>query len=73
MYVFVCNMCTSSCGGQEIIIDNLKLKLNIIVSLLIWVLGTKLQSFRRAESVLNDWASFLALELEDLTIETCNK
>lgn len=53
--------------------DNLKLKLNIIVSLLIWVLGTKLQSFRRAESVLNDWASFLALELEDLTIETCNK
>lgn len=52
MYVYVSRnaaMSTSTCGSQERALDCLELELQMVISSLAWVLGTKLWSSVRAE------------------------
>lgn len=56
MYVHFMNICYMYAGthvGQRRMPDPLELELQVVVSLLMWVLGVKLESSERAASDLN--------------------
>jgi hypothetical protein len=42
--------------SQKRVSDNLQVELQVVVSHLLWILGTKLRSSRRAMCILNSWA-----------------
>ena len=54
VYEFVCmHMYVVVYGGQKKVLESLELELQVIVSHLMWVLGTKFQSSGRGVSTLN--------------------
>lgn len=55
--VIVCYMCVDAKGGPKKVLDPLELDLQVVMSHLKWVLGTKLRSFERDASTLNYWAT----------------
>ena len=52
-FVNVCHMSADTCRGQKRASEPLELELQMVVSFLMWVLGTELKSSGQAGSALN--------------------
>lgn len=55
MCMFVCHNCACTLGGQKRERDAMQLQFQTVVSLLLWVQGTNLESFGKAGSSLHCW------------------
>lgn len=58
---YINRVCLVPWGGQKRVLDSLELKLQMVVSLWMWVLGIKPVLSTRATSPLNHWTVFPAL------------